>query len=193
MFFPIVVASLVAGNAFDLIGTYVHQPDLQHEGNPIHAFFRRHGYSPGWPEVIGAKVGVCIICTIGLRQFLRKRRDYYRSPPASFREFITQFFYGRPLGWFQTFYRIPRLLPTLLGCFAIWSVAGPYYAFLGYDNLAAQYGWPSLSGFSVGSLWVDYGVLIWVILACAWLCWDMWRDYRDIYRDVTRVQSEVAA
>jgi hypothetical protein len=128
MFFPLVVASLVAGNAFDLIGTYVYQPHFQHENNPIHTLLRRHGYSPGWAAVIAAKLGVCIVFAIGLRQFLRKRRDYYRSPPASFREFITQFFYGRPLGWLQTCYRIPRFLPTLLFCFAMMSLAGPYYA-----------------------------------------------------------------
>jgi len=189
MFFPIVVVSLVAGNAFDLIGTYVHQRDLQHEGNPIYSFLRRHGYSPGWPEVITAKLGVCVICAIGLRQFLRRRRDYYRPPPAPFREFITHFYYGRPLGWFQTFYRLPRFLPTLLGFFAILSVAGPYYAFLGYDNLAAEYGWPSLGGFWVGSLWVDYGVVIWAIFAFAWLCWEMWRDSQGTYRSDTRVQT----
>jgi hypothetical protein len=191
--FPVAVAVLVAGNAFDLIGTYVYQPDFQHENNPIHALLRRHGYSPGWPEAIVAKLLVCVICAIGFRQFLYKRREYYLGSRASFREFITQFFYGRRLPWLETFYRVPRFLPTLLFCLAICSLAGPYFAFLGYDNLAAQYGWPTLSGFWVGSTWVDYGVVTWVVLTCAWLCWEMWRDYQDTFRDDARVQSEIVA
>jgi len=44
---------------------------------------------------------------------------------------------------------MPRFRPVLLLGFAIWSLAGPYYAFLGYDNLAEEYGWRSL-----GELWL---------------------------------------
>jgi hypothetical protein len=192
MFFPAVVASLVVGNALDLIGTYVHQPGFQHENNPIHAFLRQHGYSPGWPEVIVAKLGLCVIVAIGLRQFLRRRRDYY-PPPGSFREFVTRFFYGRSLSWLQTFYRMPRFLPVLLFCLAVCSLSGPYFAFLGYDNLAGEYGWRSLGGFWLGATWINYGVIIWVILSCTWLCWDMWRDSQSIPQDDTSAQSEVAA
>lgn len=192
MFFPIVVASFVAGNALDLIGTYVHQPDFQSEANLIYSFLKGHGYSPGWPEVITAKLVMCVICATGLRQFLRRRRDFYCSPAATFREFITHFFYGRTLLWLQTLYRIPRFLPTLLGLFAVWSVGGPYYAYLGYDNLAAEYGWRSLGGNWVGSVWIDHGLILWAILGSVWLCWDLWRDYRDIYRDDT-VQTKVVA
>jgi len=195
-FFPIAVASLVGGSALDLIGTYVYQPDFQYENNPIYAFLRQHGYSPGWPEVIAAKLGVCVIFAIGLRQFLRKRRDYYRPRPSSFREFTTHFFFGRPLPWLQTFYRIPRFLPTLIYFVAVCSLSGPYCAFLGYDNLAGKYGWRSLGGFWLGSTWIHYGVIIWAVLASAWLCWDMWRDYQDTDdtdQDDTSVQTEAAA
>jgi hypothetical protein len=183
LFFPVVVASLLAGNAIDLIGTYVHQPEFQHEGNVIYGLLKSRGYSPGWPVVIAAKSAVCVIGAIGLHRFLRKRRTYYRHPSATFREFITQVFYGRPLTWFETFYRIPRFVPTVLGCFAVFSVGGPYFAYLGYENLAGEYGWPTLGGFWIGSLWIDYGVIIWVFSAITWLVWDMWRDYRELYLD----------
>ncbi|MBI5801877.1 MAG: hypothetical protein HZA92_14295 [Verrucomicrobia bacterium] len=179
MFFSLVVVSLVAGNTFDLVGTFVYQPDFQHEANFIYVFLKRHGYSPGWPEVIAAKLGVCVIFVIGLHQFLRRRRDYYCPSPVTFREFITQFFYGRPMTWFQTFYSIPRFLPTLLCCAVVCSLGGPYYAYCGYDNLAAEYGWRILGGFWVGWLWIDYAVWNWALLAFAWLCWEMWRDYQD--------------
>jgi hypothetical protein len=92
-FFPFVVTALFAGHAFDLIGTYGYQPNFEYESNPIFRIARRLGYTPSWPTVILIKTGICVVCAIGLRQFLGERRRYYRAPPTSFRQFITHFLY----------------------------------------------------------------------------------------------------
>ena len=44
------------------------------------------------------------------------------------------------------------LKPARAPWLAIGSMAGPYFAILGYDNLAWEYVWPNLGGFWLGSL-----------------------------------------
>jgi hypothetical protein len=193
MFFPIVVASLVAGNAFDLIGTYVHQPDLQHEGNPIHSLLRRHGYSPGWPKVIAAKLAsassarlVCASSCAGavtttahrshrFESLLRTtstadRWDGSRRSTASL-AFVPRFLAASPFGLWAALTIHSWATTIWLG-----SMAGPVSAAFG----SARCGLTTESSFGLFSPSLG-------------LCWDMWRDYQDIHPDDTGVQTEVAA
>jgi hypothetical protein len=178
-FFPVVMASLVAGNAFDLFGTYVYQPDFEQEANHLYTLLKPYGLRLNWPMVIAGKAIFCGLCGLGLALFLKRRRRYYPERPATFRVLMTQFFYGRPLGWIESFFKLPKSwLPGLLGVSVVVSLTGPYYAYLGYANLASEYGWWRLGGFWYGRFWWDYGIFIALTLATATFCWLLWRDFQ---------------
>jgi hypothetical protein len=177
-FFPAMIASLVAGNAFDLFGTYVSQPNFEQEANPFYVLLKPYGLRLNWPAVIAGKVIFCGLCALGLALFLGRRRRYYPERPASFRVLMTQFFYGRPLSWFETCYKWPRsLVPSLLAAAPLVGLAGPYYAYLGYGNLASKYGWWQLGGFWYGRFWWDYGLFVFFPIAITLFCWLLWRDF----------------
>jgi ABC-type Fe3+-siderophore transport system permease subunit len=178
-FFPSVIAGFVAGNVFDLFGTYVYQPDFEQEVNPLYILLKPYGLRLNWPGVIAGKAIVCGLCALGLALFLGRRRRYYPEHPASFRVLMTQYFYGRPLGWIESCYKLPRSwIPTLLAAAAVSSLAGPYYAYLGYANLASKYGWWQLGGFWYGRFWWNYGLFIAMTLAIVAFCWLLWRDFQ---------------
>jgi hypothetical protein len=44
-------------------------------------------------------------------------------------------------------------------------------------------------------MWLDFAIIIWAGLAGSWLCWEMWRDYRDVTSTEveTALQPAVAA
>lgn len=178
-FFPAVMAVFIAGNAFDLIGTYIYQPDFEFEANPLYLLLKPYGLRLNWPGVIAGKVAVCMLCGLGLAWFLGRRRRYYPRWPASFREFFTHYFYGRPLGWVESCFKLPwSLVPSLLAVAPVLALAGPYYAYLGYQNLASKYGWWQPGGFWYGRFWWDYGFFIGFAFAMASFCWLLWQDFR---------------
>ncbi len=178
-FFPAVIASFVAGNAFDLFGTYLYQPDFEHESNPLYILLKPYGLKLNWPAVIAGKAGVCVICALGLALFLERRRRYYPERPATFRELMTHFFYGRPLGWIESCFKLPRTwTPTLLVIAPIASLGGPYYAYLGYGNLASKYGWWQLGGFWSGRFWWDYGLFVFLTIVIIGFVWLLWQDFQ---------------
>jgi hypothetical protein len=178
-FFPVVIASLVAGHAFDLLGTYLYQPDFAHESNHLYTLLKPYGLRLNWPLVIAGKAVFCGLWALGLALFLKRRRQYYPKRPATFRVLMTQFFYGRPLGWFENFFKLPRSwTPGLLGISVIVCLGGPYYAYLGYANLASKYDWWRLGGFWYGRFWWDHGLFIALALDIALFCWLLWRDFQ---------------
>ena len=180
-FFPTVIAALIVGGAFDLFGTFIYQPDFEHEANPISLTLRPYGLRLNWPMVIVGKALVCIVCACGLRLFLKRRRHYYPPHGGNFRESITYFFYGRSLGWFESLYRWPRsLTPAALSILAIWSLGGPYFTYLGYGNLASKYGWWQLGGIWVGRYWIDWSLPLWLSVECSFLFWQLWRDFQAV-------------
>ena len=109
-FYPAAIASFVAGNAFDLVGTYVYQPHFEHESNPIYLTLQPYGLRLSWPMVIAGKAIVCLLCAYGLHLFLILRRRYYPQHRGTFRELITHFIYGRPLVWIESCFKLPRSL-----------------------------------------------------------------------------------
>jgi len=176
-FYPIVVATFILGNAFDLFGTYIYQPDFEYEVNPLYVALKPYGLRLNWPLVIAGKILICALAAAGLFLFLRLRRRYYPAQPTTFRAFATHFLYGRPLAWTECNYRLPySATPAVLTLLAIWCLSGPYLAYLGYGNLASKYGWWQLPGFSVGPYWVEWILIIWVPLSFAFLFWLLWDD-----------------
>jgi hypothetical protein len=170
---------LVAGHALDLIGTRIAQPQFEHEGNPIYLTLRPYGLRLNWPLVIACKATLCLVAAVGLRAFLVRRRRYYPERVDSVRELVTSFIYGRPLSWLETLYKLPRsVTPSVLTVLAWCALSGPYYAYVGYDNVASLYGWPQLGGFWVGRYWIDWGGLVWMAVLVPWFCWQLWRDFR---------------
>lgn len=173
-FFSFAIVFLVAGHAFDLLGTYLAQPNFEVENNVLYRWLVTNDYKPGWPEVIMAKTVFCLFFGWTLRLFLIRRRAYYPPPGANLREFLTTFFYNRSLPWMQTLYSFPRdWRPTLLFCGAVIALSGLYPLYLGYSNLAWKYGWWRMSN--------DYVVGISVATcAVAWLIRELWRDYHTL-------------
>src|ERR1700730_2907070 len=84
-FFPVVVTSFVAGNAFDLFGTYVYQPHFEHEANPLYITLQPYGLRLNWPMVIVGKALICVVAAYGLSLFLKSRRRFYPERPSTFR------------------------------------------------------------------------------------------------------------
>jgi len=178
-FFPGVVSTLIVGHAFDLVGTYAYQPNFEHEVNPIYITLKPYGLTLSWPKVIAAKTVYCVLTVCALVFALRKRRRYYPDSTGSFRESFTHFLYGRPITWSETLYRSPKsFVPTLLFVFIAISFSGFYGAYLGYDNLAAKYGWPSLGGFYIGRYWIDYCNLFILPASVVFTVVLLWDDIR---------------
>lgn len=184
-FFPLVAATLLLGNAADLVGTYINQPNFEHEGNPLYRWLTGLGYEIDWPEVIAGKASFCLAGLWALRLFLGGRRRYYPSTPMPFREFTTTFLYGRPLSWLETSYRWPaRWQPFLLTIGAVAALSGPYMAYLGYQNLANHYDWWRMPYFFVGQLAVNSLLIPATLLTCAFVAWLLWDDYRFTAADI---------
>ena len=181
-FYPVVIGSFAVGIAADLIGTYVFQPWFEHEGNPFYHIATGLGITVTWPRVIAAKVIEFLVCALGLLIFLRHRRTLYPRPPATFSEVIIHLFYGRRLSGLQIFCRLPRLVPTLSVVLAAWSLQGPYYAYLGYENLfGGKYGWPTLGGTFIGPMWMPHAAVIWFGFVVTLFPWAIWQDYRHAH------------
>lgn len=178
-FFPVAVGSALVGHAFDLMGTYQYQPHFEHEANPLYVALQPYGFRLTWPLVIAAKLVVWLVGAVGLALFLRRRRAAYPPPPATFREFLTGYFYGRPLTWAESFYKFPRSLgPAVWATLALFCLSGPLYLYFGYGNLAARYRWWHPGGFQVGRYWFDWGFVAWAVVAIPAFGWLLWRDYR---------------
>ncbi len=181
-FLPVAVGVLILGNMLDLIGTYIVQPHFENEANLTYNALKAHGIYLGWSGAILGKIFVCLVGAWALRLFLIRRRAYYPAGSADFREFITQLFWGRPLSWAETFYRWPRSWrPTFLTLGALFCLAGPYYAYLGYENLAVTYGWWYAPWFNVGRLELDMLLVVFLPALLVWLCWLLWEDYRSLH------------
>jgi hypothetical protein len=143
--------------------------------------------------VITGKVIVCLLWASGLRLFLSRRRRYYPRHPATFRELIAHFFYGRPLGWIESWYKLPRsVAPSAMTLGAVLSLGGPYFAYLGYQNLAAKYGWWQLGGIWAGRYWLDWGLVVWMSLAIIWFCWQLWPDFQTVFFKAHPMTGETA-
>lgn len=173
--------SMVLGNALDLVGTYIAQPHFEYEANPLFRFLLAHGVYTGWPGAILGKTIFCLFFTWAVLKFRDKRRIFYPKPGLDFREFITTFIYGRVLTWAETFYRWPkRLQSSLLSIGAIVSLSGPYSGWLGYENIASQWGLWHPKDYSIGSIWIDPLLFPYVLAVMAWFILLLWNDYQSI-------------
>ena len=189
-FFLVTMTALVLGNLFDMAGTYLCQPHFEAEGNPIHLMLARRGYAVGWVVVVTAKMAWCLFCGLGMRQFLRRRHVFYPACAPSFREFIGHFFWGRPLSWLETFYRVPRFLPSMLSTVAIIYLLTPIFFYDGYANFASKYGWWRLSGYWFRGFWIDSAVLIGVPSITGFFLFLIWQDFRSIQSKAGKMPVE---
>ncbi len=181
LFFPAAIVTLIIGNACDLIGTYIAQPHFEDEANLVHNFLLSHGYYLGWPGAIFGKTLTCLLFAWGLRLFLTYRRQYYPSSRVSKAKFFSTYLYGRPLNFVQQLYSLPhnyRAALYFIG--AVCGLSGPYFFYLGYENLAATYGWWHLPFFQLGQNWIDSAAIVSVILLVFWLRQQIWNDYQSI-------------
>lgn len=179
-FYPTVMITFVIGNAFDLIGTYISQPNFEYEGNWIYVTLKPYGLRLTWPLVIFGKTLLSVVVAAILAVFLKTRQQYYPSAGGSFREFFTHFFYARTLSWWQTNYTLPRIKPVFLYAFFYLSLAGAYFAVLGYENLAGKYSWWWLGGVWLGKYWLGWSVVAQFLLTIPLSFWLLFDDYRKI-------------
>ncbi|MFN9719688.1 MAG: hypothetical protein ACK58L_13390 [Planctomycetota bacterium] len=177
-FYLAVIFSFAAGHCIDLLGTWLYQPDFEHEVNPLYLTLKPYGVRPTWTVVICGKVLTVLLAVISVYYFRSYRRACYPDSGGDFRSFTTHFFYGRVLTWKEALWRIPLVRPTLLMILMSWSLGGPYYAWLGYENLAYKYGWWTLGGFWIGSYWFTWGLFICVATVLPMCLLLLFRDYQ---------------
>lgn len=166
------------GHICDAIGTYLGQPHLEHEANPIYQVLVREGYRVGWGGVLFGKALFAAVTFLALTGLILRRRALYPAQANTFGEFLTAFFYGRRLTFIQTLYSVPsRLTPLVLFPLASLALTSPYFFYLGYQNLAVEFNWWRFATVKVGMIQID-GPMIWtVVLAPLLLLWLLWTDY----------------
>ena len=76
-FYPTVIVSFMIGNALDLVGTYISQPNFEHEGNWLYVTLKPYGLRLTWPLVILGKVLVSVFVAAFLALFLKTRQQYF--------------------------------------------------------------------------------------------------------------------
>jgi hypothetical protein len=181
-FFPLAVGLLVVGHVLDLAGTYRAQPNFEFEANWLYRLLLSWGIYLGWPGAILGKALSALLMAAALQAALRHRRSFYPAAQGTFGEFLTSFFLGRPLPWAETAYRgrCPRhWLAAMVVVGLTVGVSGPYFAYLGYSNVAATYGWWRAPGFWVGGAWIELPLVLYALLAPAWAVHQLWLDYRE--------------
>ena len=179
-FYPTVLITFVIGNALDLIGTYVSQPNFENEANWIYVTLKPYGLRLTWPLVVTGKILLSVFVAAILAVFLKTRQQYYPSAGGGFREFFTHFFYTRSLSWWQTNYTIPRIKPVFLYAFFYLSLGGAYFAVLGYENLAVKYSWWWWGGVWLGNYWLGWSIVAYALLAIPLSLWLLFEDYRKL-------------
>jgi hypothetical protein len=164
LFLPLVGAIFVVGQLADLLGTYVAQPHLEHEGNWLVMGLKSMGVHVGFQSAIIAKSVICALGIACLEFFAQKCRKYYPQRRLTGSAFVHYFIYGRTPDEPKGDPKSSRDVRALLVLFAgFWALSGPLYMYMGYDNLAAHYGWLRAPGFFIGgvySTWADVFLML---------------------------------
>ena len=169
------VLLLAAGNLIDVIGTYAAQPELDLEGNAMFLLARSLGLELGWPHLLGIKLLGIALLSAALRSLLVRRHGFYpmRGSVLTLRAFMRHLLHGesdRP---------DPRRR-AFRGMFvgSVLALCGPYFAYLGYQNLAAVNNWWMIPVVGAGGVWLDMGAVTFGTGAALTLSLLLWQDYR---------------
>lgn len=174
-----VAGLLVAGNAVDLIGTRIGQPNFEIEANPVYRWLLAHGYQAGWPEAIVAKALVVLLLIWGSRAFLAKRREWYPDEPCTFGQLFVYITHGRYCSSWRLLWSPGNPARTLLiALAAVACTSWLYMAYLGYENVATWTAWPVGGGRWLGPLYIPYSMLAFIPLGLAWFGWQVLLDHR---------------
>lgn len=179
-FFKLLLLILLLGHLADLAGAWLWPPTGSAARDPqLSLVASRRAYDSGWSTIIIGKAIVCLLCGLGARQFLLLRHRWYPARGGSFREFITGLFFGAPMSWLESLFRVPKLNVSFLAICLLGCWSGPYFLYLGYQYPAARYGWLWLGGAWWRGWWIDYGLLAWILPALGWVLYLLWDDYRS--------------
>jgi len=177
--FAFMLAVSVVGNALDLIGTYIAQPTLATEGNPIYRLLTARGVHVTWPMVfLGKSVVIAAAAWLTTICFRIVPRNY-PEPGASLGEFFKHTFNRKDVSILRSLFSLSKTrigTLTLIGPSVL--LAGPYYVYLGYGNLAWLYRWPDFSALHIGFVRLDPIVFVCAIGAFWGAVYLMWLDYR---------------
>ena len=160
--FTIFVLGLLGG-ATDVLGTYIAQPELHSEGNPLALLL---AYLPAflrWPVICVAKLAWVSFCALCLRRCVSFYASSHVTNQAPLLQVIRS--YGR-VGVGGV---VRRYIVMTLGFSACFWLASTY---AGVENLAYYRGWWKPLGFTFQGLWIPYGVFaagFLGIAASAWL------------------------
>lgn len=184
LFLPLVGVVFVLGQLTDLLGTYVAQPHFEHEGNWLIASLSSAGVHVGWQSAI---LGKSIICALGiacLEFFAQNCRKFYPPHRLTGSELIHYLVHGEqdpsePNG-------SSRDVRALLVLFAgFWALSGPIYLYMGYDNLAAHFGWLRFPGFYIGGVYQTWGDFILLLSTLGGLLFLVEGDHHSVVEDRT--------
>ena len=139
------------GESLDVIGTYVAQPDLHAEGNPLAALLVYLTPALRWPVICAAKLAWLILGVMCLRRCITHAGLSLTANSSSLVAIIRA--YGRT-GPERTIYR--NVVMTLGFCALLWLSA----AYAGIENFAYHYSWWRPLGFTVHRLWIPVGVIV---------------------------------
>lgn len=160
LFLPFVGSVFVLGQLCDLLGTYIAQPHLEHEGNWMVMAVRSMGIHVDFTAAVIAKSIICGLGIAALEFFANECRKYYPSTRMHGSDLVQYFVYGQSGRQREDGVSPSRDVRALLVLFAgFWALSGPLYMYMGYDNLAAHFGWFRASGFYIGavySTWADF-------------------------------------
>ena len=178
-FFAASVAVMAASHAFDLFGTYLYQPNFEHEVNPFYRFLDSRGFDVGWREAILGKTLFTLVTGLMLWDFVKRRKKYFPPPGSDFVAFNMMFMFGRTFRGLEYIYALPKRLGGswlyLCGTLPFLSI---YTFALGYDNIAAKYGWPEVPSVRLGYDWLDLTLVLFAVAVFCVPAWQLWAEYR---------------
>lgn len=140
----------VLGAATDVVGTYIAQPELHMEGNPLASAL---AYAPTvlrWPLICIAKLTWVSVCVFCMQRCVRHCESSHLTKQAPLLQVI------RSYGHVGAGGVVRRYIVMCLGfCACLWLAA----VYAGVENVAYHLGWWKPLGFTFRGLWIPYGVI----------------------------------
>ena len=189
-FLPMVGVIFVLGQLTDLLGTYVAQPHFEHEGNWLISALTSAGVHVGWNSAILGKSIVCALGIACLEFFAQHCRKFYPVHRMSGSELLHYFVHGESQNAKAENVQMSRDVRALLVLFAgFWALSGPIYLYMGYDNLAAHFGWLRFSGFYIGGVYQTWGDVILLLSTMVTMMFLIEGDHHSLIKEDATIGS----
>lgn len=169
----------IACHASDLIGTYIAQPSFQQARDPIYLIVKGRESHLDWLSFILIKVGLILTGAVLTWIWVKVSRKFYPDPGESIGKFYVHTYYQRDISLLQSLLSMPKkFTPGLLLLGPVFLLVSPYYAVLGYEQLAPIYGWPMLAPIRISGVFADWSLLPIAVVAYIVAVYIAFLDYR---------------